>query len=138
MQEIIIGTTRCGILYQQRYKPYTGDAGILLHLNEKFTNRNHHFVVKCHEILVKVASNVCIFFIIAYFCQIVMQYTKLLISIHVLIYWQNGALSALPYACAAFMALTAGQIADLLRSRNILTTTQTRRLFQGIGKLIYS
>jgi hypothetical protein len=34
------------------------------------------------------------------------------------------------------MALTAGQIADLLRSRNIITTTQTRRLFQGIGKLI--
>lgn len=42
-------------------------------------------------------------------------------------------MSALPYICAAVMALCSGQIADFIRSRGILNTTQTRRLFQGIG-----
>ncbi|XP_076085056.1 sialin-like [Mytilus galloprovincialis] len=42
----------------------------------------------------------------------------------------NGALSAIPYICGAFMAFATAHIADFFRSKKILTTTQTRRSFQ--------
>ena len=46
---------------------------------------------------------------------------------------QNGALSAIPYICGAFMAFATAHIADFFRSKKILTTTQTRRSFQTAG-----
>ena len=49
---------------------------------------------------------------------------------------QNGALSAVPYVCTAVMSIIAGHFADCLRSRRILTTTHTRKVFQCIGKYI--
>ncbi|XP_053378608.1 uncharacterized transporter slc-17.2-like [Mercenaria mercenaria] len=42
----------------------------------------------------------------------------------------NGALSAVPYICQFFSAIFAGQFADFLRSRQILSTTLTRKSFQ--------
>ncbi|OWF55374.1 sialin-like isoform X2 [Mizuhopecten yessoensis] len=43
---------------------------------------------------------------------------------------QNGVLSAVPYLCSAFSGFLAGQTADVIRSRKILSTTATRRLYQ--------
>ncbi|XP_033764213.1 sialin-like [Pecten maximus] len=43
---------------------------------------------------------------------------------------QNGALSAVPYLCQALSGFVAGQSADFLRSRKILSTTATRRMYQ--------
>ncbi|XP_045163065.2 uncharacterized transporter slc-17.2-like isoform X2 [Mercenaria mercenaria] len=45
----------------------------------------------------------------------------------------NGALSAVPYICMFFSAIFAGQFADFLRSRKILSTTLTRKSFQAFG-----
>ncbi|XP_060563708.1 sialin-like [Ruditapes philippinarum] len=42
----------------------------------------------------------------------------------------NGGLSAVPYLCQFFSAIFAGQFADFLRSRQILSTTLTRKSFQ--------
>jgi hypothetical protein len=47
---------------------------------------------------------------------------------------QNGGLSAVPYICMFFSTVIAGQIADLLRSRKILSTTVTRKIFLSFGK----
>ncbi|XP_063442651.1 sialin-like [Mytilus trossulus] len=47
----------------------------------------------------------------------------------------NGALSSLPYICQSVMAIIAGNLADYLRKKRILTTGQTRRLFQSIAFL---
>ncbi|OPL33396.1 sialin, partial [Mytilus galloprovincialis] len=46
---------------------------------------------------------------------------------------RNGALSAVPYICQAFGAFGGGQLADMLRSRGILSTTAARRLFELIA-----
>ncbi|XP_060589473.1 uncharacterized transporter slc-17.2-like [Ruditapes philippinarum] len=45
----------------------------------------------------------------------------------------NGGLSAVPYICMFFSTVIAGQIADLLRSRKILSTTVTRKIFLSFG-----
>lgn len=45
----------------------------------------------------------------------------------------NGALSAVPYICQAFGAFAGGQLADILRSKGILSTTAARRLFELIA-----
>ncbi|XP_060073733.1 sialin-like [Ylistrum balloti] len=46
---------------------------------------------------------------------------------------QNGLLSAVPYLCQAVSGFLAGQSADILRSRKILSTTATRRTYQVIA-----
>ncbi|XP_025084632.1 sialin-like [Pomacea canaliculata] len=43
---------------------------------------------------------------------------------------QNGGLSALPYLCETVVVLVTGQVADRLRERGILSTKNTRKLFQ--------
>jgi hypothetical protein len=47
-------------------------------------------------------------------------------------------LSAIPYLCQAVLAFVGGHIADILRSKGILTTTAVRRLFELTGKNILS
>ncbi|XP_062591838.1 sialin-like [Saccostrea cucullata] len=42
----------------------------------------------------------------------------------------NGALSALPYICQAVSGFLAGQTADIIRSKRILNTTNTRKFYQ--------
>ncbi|XP_069110968.1 sialin-like isoform X2 [Argopecten irradians] len=46
---------------------------------------------------------------------------------------QNGVLSAVPYLCQALSGFLAGQSADFLRSRKILSTTATRRVYQVLA-----
>lgn len=53
----------------------------------------------------------------------------------------NGALSAVPYICQAVSGFLAGQTADILRSKRVLNTTHTRKLYQvssflGAGALL--
>ncbi|XP_076451310.1 sialin-like [Babylonia areolata] len=48
---------------------------------------------------------------------------------------QNGGLSAVPYLCMAVLAVLAGQVADCLRARRILSTKATRKMFQTISFL---
>ncbi|XP_025084617.1 sialin-like isoform X2 [Pomacea canaliculata] len=43
---------------------------------------------------------------------------------------QNGALSAVPYICTSLVSATSGQVADKLRAKGILSTKNTRKLFQ--------
>ena len=50
-------------------------------------------------------------------------------------HFQNGLVSAIPYLCQWIVANLAGQLADLLRSRHILSTTTARKLFNTMGKL---
>ena len=50
----------------------------------------------------------------------------------------DGLLSALPFAAMYVMIIVSGYIADTLRSRQILTTTQTRKLMNSIGKKVCS
>ena len=67
-----------------------------------------------------------------YICKIpnVGSYVFLLMT-----YWfQNGLLSALPYICQAVSGFSAGQIADFIRGKGLLSTTGTRRLMATIGK----
>ncbi|CAG2223697.1 SLC17A5 [Mytilus edulis] len=45
----------------------------------------------------------------------------------------NGVLSALPYVCQAVSGLGVGLIADLMRSKQLLSTTGTRRLWCSIA-----
>ncbi|KAG0717620.1 putative inorganic phosphate cotransporter [Chionoecetes opilio] len=45
----------------------------------------------------------------------------------------NSFMSALPYLCMWVFSLLAGLLADTLRSRGHLSTTNTRRLFNSIG-----
>ena len=47
---------------------------------------------------------------------------------------QNGVLSAVPHALMAFIAALSGPIADHLISDTLLTRTQVRKLFTGVGK----
>lgn len=46
---------------------------------------------------------------------------------------QNGTLSAVPYICQAVSGFIAGQTADILRSKGVLNTTHTRKLYQNLG-----
>ncbi|XP_064611638.1 uncharacterized transporter slc-17.2-like [Liolophura sinensis] len=43
---------------------------------------------------------------------------------------RNGALSAVPYICMFVSSLVTGYVADNLRERNVLSTVNTRRVFQ--------
>lgn len=47
----------------------------------------------------------------------------------------DGLLSAAPFAVMAVMIVTGGYIADFLRSKDFLTTTNTRKLMNSIGEL---
>ena len=49
--------------------------------------------------------------------------------------FQNGALSAVPYICQAVPGFLAGQTADIIRSKRILNTTNTRKLYQITGMM---
>lgn len=42
-------------------------------------------------------------------------------------------LSAVPYLCQAVSGFGVGQMADLIRSKQLLSTTGTRRLWNTIG-----
>lgn len=42
-------------------------------------------------------------------------------------------LSAIPYVCQAVSGLGVGLIADLMRSKQLLSTTATRRLWCSVG-----
>ncbi|XP_025084620.1 sialin-like isoform X2 [Pomacea canaliculata] len=48
---------------------------------------------------------------------------------------QNGGLSALPYLCESLVSVLAGQVADRLRERGILSTKNTRKLFTILALL---
>ena len=48
---------------------------------------------------------------------------------------QNGALSAVPYICQAVSGFLAGQTADIIRSKRILNTTNTRKVYQITGMM---
>ena len=47
---------------------------------------------------------------------------------------QTGFAAALPYLTMAFMVYIGGQIADVIRTRGILSTTFTRKVFTGGGE----
>ena len=46
---------------------------------------------------------------------------------------QNGFISAIPYLANWFVVIGACQLADYLRSKQYLNTTQTRKIFSSIG-----
>ncbi|XP_048250163.1 uncharacterized transporter slc-17.2-like [Haliotis rufescens] len=46
---------------------------------------------------------------------------------------ENGLLSSIPYVSQAVSGMLTGQVADYIRSRNYLSTTATRRIFQIIA-----
>ncbi|XP_048250788.1 uncharacterized transporter slc-17.2-like [Haliotis rufescens] len=46
---------------------------------------------------------------------------------------ENGLLSSIPYVSQAVSGMLSGQVADYIRSRNCLSTTATRRIFQIIA-----
>ena len=50
------------------------------------------------------------------------------------VFFQNGALSAIPYIGRFLACIFAGHLADALRSKNMLSTTATRKLMQAICK----
>ena len=50
-----------------------------------------------------------------------------------IIIFQSGVLAALPHLVMAIMVLVGGQIADYLRSRNIMTTTTVRKVMNCGG-----
>lgn len=50
-----------------------------------------------------------------------------------IIFFQNGLLSAVPYLAMWVLSIVFSLTADALRSRKILTTTQTRKVFNTIG-----
>uniref|UniRef100_UPI00358F4804 sialin-like isoform X1 n=2 Tax=Myxine glutinosa TaxID=7769 RepID=UPI00358F4804 len=49
---------------------------------------------------------------------------------------QNGLLSALPYLLGWLMTVTGGQLADLTIERNILSVTNTRKVFTALGMVL--
>ena len=49
--------------------------------------------------------------------------------------FQNGLLSALPYLVSFIVALLAGQVADFLRYRGMLSTGNVRKLMTGTGNI---
>ncbi|XP_041378578.1 sialin-like [Gigantopelta aegis] len=44
---------------------------------------------------------------------------------------QNGMLSSLPYLCTCISAICAGQLADIVRAKHILSTTLVRKIWQN-------
>ncbi|XP_071110386.1 uncharacterized transporter slc-17.2-like [Haliotis cracherodii] len=46
---------------------------------------------------------------------------------------ENGLLSSIPYMSQAVSGIVTGQVADYIRSRQCLSTTATRRIFQSIA-----
>ena len=48
---------------------------------------------------------------------------------------QNGLLSALPYIGFWLTIVVSGQLADIVRGSGLLTTTQTRKVGNTIGKI---
>ena len=48
---------------------------------------------------------------------------------------QNGLLSALPYIGFWLAIVVSGQLADIVRARGFLTTTQTRKVGNSLGKV---
>ncbi|XP_074641028.1 sialin-like [Tubulanus polymorphus] len=48
----------------------------------------------------------------------------------------NGFLSSIPYLLFWFIATMSGVVADSLRSKKLLNTTQTRKLFNSLGLLL--
>ena len=48
---------------------------------------------------------------------------------------QNGLLSALPYIGFWLTIVLSGQLADIVRARGWLTTTQTRKVGNSLGKV---
>ncbi len=48
---------------------------------------------------------------------------------------QNGFMSALPYLGMWLFEISAGQTADLLRTRKHMSTTRVRKLFSLVGRL---
>ena len=59
-----------------------------------------------------------------------------LVQFHRFFLLQNAFLSALPYLCMWVVANSGSYLADFLRSRGYLSTTNTRKLFNTIGKQI--
>ena len=51
-------------------------------------------------------------------------------------YFQNGFLSALPYVCMWIVANLGSQLADYVRTRSILSTRNTRKVFNSFGKIL--
>ncbi|XP_067658863.1 sialin-like [Haliotis asinina] len=49
---------------------------------------------------------------------------------------ENGALSSLPFICRTLGMMVSGQVADLIRARTSLGTTNVRKIFQGIAFLL--
>ena len=50
-----------------------------------------------------------------------------------ILHFQNGFLSALPYVCMWLFANASSQIADYLRTKSILSTGMTRKVFNSLG-----
>ena len=48
----------------------------------------------------------------------------------------DGLLSALPFAVMAVTVIFAGYVADFLRRREILSTTNTRKLMNSVGEKV--
>lgn len=46
---------------------------------------------------------------------------------------ESALLSIFPWCCAIVATMTAGAVADVLNSREVLPLTQVRKLMQGIG-----
>lgn len=46
---------------------------------------------------------------------------------------ENGLISSLPYIAQWIVSASAGQVADFIRSRGILSTTVTRKVFNSVG-----
>ena len=49
---------------------------------------------------------------------------------------QAGTMAALPYVVMVVMVQVAGQLADFIRKRDILSTTNTRRFFTAGGEKV--
>ncbi|XP_076461250.1 putative transporter slc-17.2 [Babylonia areolata] len=48
----------------------------------------------------------------------------------------NGLLSALPYACFWFVINVSGQVADVIRRKQLMNTTKTRNFFNFLGSVV--
>ena len=53
----------------------------------------------------------------------------------IMLVFQNGFLSAIPFVLCYILGVGGGQVADWLRYSNILTTTAVRKVFATGGEL---